>query len=186
MEDCCVYLRTTLMILLAAPLRAETVTMAFRWEGSGGYAVSGALQYDTRDVSGPLVRDSDLICFHVDGTKDGEAIGHWGLRMLNEETDWRLFLDPEGPELLVEGMGVDMPQAWNMDGFGTSCGAGGFGFNIGSAAQDLCLDGALLYESQVDPFRPFPVERVTEHAFPPYACNAPALMSALPRALSGG
>ena len=172
-----------LMLGLAGALFASTSLaeerFSFEWQGAGGYTLRGGFSYHLEEVSGAFVRERDLTCFFVDGEQDGTAIGHWGLTMLNEETDWRLFFDPETPELLVEGMGVDMPQAWNMDGFGTSCGPGGFGFNIGNAAQDLCLDGKLIVESQVSPFQPFPVRRDPDLQMPSYACHGPALMSLL-------
>lgn len=70
-----------------------------------------------------------------------------------------------------------MPQAWNMNGRGDNCGAGGFGFNLGSFAQDLCKDNTLIVDSQVSPFQTLPAERDDSYAFPPDACLEPALLS---------
>ncbi|MBP0482284.1 hypothetical protein [Sagittula salina] len=169
-----------LMVALAAgAVRAEEAVWQFLWQGGGGYTVRGGLSYDASLVTGAVVRGDDLTCFFIEGLKDGGPVGRWGLAMLNEKTWWRLNFAPVPGAFLVEGMGVDMPQAWNMDGFGTSCGAGGFGFNIGNAAQDICIDGTLIVESQIDPFRSFPAERAPGLRFPPYACVGPDLMSAL-------
>lgn len=165
--------------LCSGPAMAEEVTWRFTWEGEGGYVVRGGMSYDAQTVTGPLVTAGDVTCFFIEGSRDGAVVGTWGLTQLNEETWWKLHFDPASAQFLVEGMGVDMPQAWNMDGFGTSCGPGGFGFNIGNAAQDLCVDGALIVESQVDPYRAFPAERADGMRFPGYACYGPALMSAL-------
>lgn len=169
-----------LTLLLPVAAQAQEAVWTFHWQGNGGYEIRGGMSYDPRGLDGPLVVEGDLACFFVEGLKDGAPVGHWGLGMLTEETDWLLTFDPASAQFLVYGMGVDMPQAWNMDGFGTSCGKGGFGFNIGNAAQDLCLDGELLRDSQVDPLRPFPAERAPDLQFPGYACIGPELLSALP------
>ena len=159
----------------ALPASAEWRSFAFRWVGGGGYVMQGGLGWEA-DGTGALIREEALGCFFIEGQRGGVPVGRWGLGMLDEATTWVLHFDPTAAAFLVYGDGHPMPQAWNMNGFGTDCGAGGFGFNIGNAAQDLCHDGALLVESQVDPRRPFPaVEQEVE--FPPWACEGPALMS---------
>ena len=72
-----------------------------------------------------------------------------------------------------------MPQAWNMDGGGYNCGQGGFGFNIGDFAQDICVDNTLIQASQIDPHTPLGAERDDAHTFGPQACLAPMLLGAL-------
>ena len=170
---------TILALCLAAPAQASELSYSFLWQGAGGYAVRGALSYDALFGTGGIVRENELTCFVIEGLKDGEPIGRWALGDLTEDTSWKLTFDPARPAFVVEGEGVDMPQAWNMDGFGTDCGAGGFGFNIGNAAQDICLDGALIVESQVDPYRPFPVSPAPGFDFPRDACRGPDLLSLL-------
>lgn len=174
-------MRLICLAMVVAPMmaQADEVSWRFAWNGNGGYAVRGGMSYETTAIDGPLVTGSDVSCFFIEGTRNGETIGQWGLALLNEETWWRLYFDPVAEAFLVEGMGVDMPQAWNMDGFGTSCGAGGFGFNIGSAAQDICIDEQLIVESQVDPYTPLSAVRDDALTFPSYACEGPSLLSRL-------
>lgn len=160
---------------------AQPVTYAFEWEGSGGYRVKGALEFDPAEVSGPLVLENDVSCFVIEGTREGEPVGRWALTMLDEQTTWRLHFDPAAGSFLVDGEGIWMPQAWNMNGEGIDCGEDGFGFNIGNAAQDICLNGELIIDSQVDPDAPFPATRVEDFEFPRDACNLPALLSLLAR-----
>ncbi len=164
------------LAIAASTAMAEPVTYAFEWTGSGGYAVKGALQYDDEAITDRFVREQDLSCFVIEGSKDGEAVGRWALTMLNEQTSWRVHFDPVVGRFLVEGEGVWMPQAWNMDGDGIDCGAGGFGFNIGNAAQDICVDNRLIFESQVAPEEPFPAVRMEDFKFPRDACIAPPLL----------
>lgn len=168
-----------ILTLTAATASAEPVTYAFEWQGSGGYAVRGALKYNSEDVTGRFVVARDLGCFVIEGTHEGEPIGRWALTMLDEQTTWRLHLDPVTKSFLVDGEGIEMPQAWNMNGYGNDCGEGGFGFNIGNAAQDICLDNQLIFESQVDPAQPFPAVRVEDYGFPADACNMPDMLSLL-------
>lgn len=167
------------LLCCAGMAAAEPVTYAFEWQGSGGYAVRGGLKYDAAALQGPFVLEGDVSCFVIEATKDGAPVGRWALGMLNEETSWRLHFDPVAGSFLVEGEGIWMPQAWNMNGEGNDCGAGGFGFNIGNAAQDICLDNTLIVPSQVVPERPFPAVRVESYAFPADACIGPALLSLL-------
>jgi hypothetical protein len=160
---------------------AEPVSYAFEWSGSGGYEVRGALQFDGDTVGNRFVQAEDVTCFVMEGTRDGAPLGRWALSMLNEETTWRLHFDPLNGSFVVEGQGIWMPQAWNMNGEGTDCGLGGFGFNIGNAAQDICLDGSLIVDSQAAPTQPFPAVRVARYDFPRDACNGPALLGSLMR-----
>lgn len=173
------YLLPVVLSFCASAAVAEPVSYAFEWKGNGGYSLRGGLSYDTATIKGQLVEAQDLSCFVVQGLKDGQPIGRWALSMLNEETTWRLFFDTLNGQFLVEGMGIDMPQGWNMDGAGIDCGQGGFGFNIGDAAQDICLNGELIVDSQVDPQRLFPAVRDDDYEFPNDACTGPMMMSAL-------
>jgi hypothetical protein len=158
---------------------AEAETWTFTWEGAGGYSVRGALSFSAMAASRPIVTAEDVECFEIAGLRDEAPVGYWGLRMKGDETDWRLHFVPSQGAFVVEGLGIDMPQAWNMDGAGTSCGAGGFGLNIGDQAQDLCIDGALIWESQVSPFQPFPATRDDDYAFGEMACRPAMLLGAL-------
>ena len=148
---------------------------AFAWQGAGGYEMRGALRFDAAQA-GRIVRETDLSCFVIEGTRDGDPVGRWALTMLGVDTTWRLHFDAQAGVFLVEGDGAWMPQAWNMDGTGDDCGPGGFGFNIGNYAQDLCIDDTLIVASQVDPFTPFPAARNDGYTFPRDACILPPLL----------
>lgn len=163
-------------LIFAVPAMAEPVTYSFVWKGAGGYEMRGALRFEANRADW-LVRETDLSCFVIEGSLEGAPVGRWALTQLEVDTTWRLHFDAEAGAFLVEGDGVWMPQAWNMDGAGMNCGADGFGFNIGNAAQDLCVDNTLIVESQVDPFRPFPALPVDSYDFPDDACYAPPLLS---------
>lgn len=170
-----------LLCLSAGATSAEEARYRFEWQGGGGYVMRGGMSFDAELLGGGIVMASDLTCFFIEGSRDGDPVGRWALSMLNEETSWVLTFLPQSSEFAVFGEGAMMPQAWNMDGFGTDCGAGGFGFNIGDAAQDICLDGALITESQVDPYRPFPAAPAPDFDFPRDACRGPDLLSLLKR-----
>lgn len=159
--------------------QAEDAAFRFVWEGANGYEMRGAMSFDAALLGQEQVRARDLTCFEMQGRRDGAPVGRWALGMLDEETTWRLTFLPQSTSFAVFGPGHLMPQAWNMDGAGTDCGEGGFGFNIGNAAQDLCLNNRLVVASQVDPFRPFPAVRDDKAELPGDACYAPPLLGEL-------
>ena len=90
----------------------------------------GALGFDADLLAREEIRAADLSCFVIEGCHDGAPVGRWALAMLNEETSWALTFLPRSSEFAVFGPGRLMPQAWNMDGAGTDCGPGGFGFLV--------------------------------------------------------
>lgn len=158
---------------------AGDAVFSFSWQGGGGYAMHGALSFDDDLIGEGLVTEADVQCFVVEGSRGGEPIGRWVLGMLTEETTWEVSFNPDWPGFLVYSRFSPSPQEWNMNGFGTDCGDGGFGFNIGNLAQDLCLDGDLLEESRVPPETPMPAVRDDGYVFPTDACPGPLLMGAL-------
>lgn len=160
-----------LTALVPVAASADMAVWRFDWQGAGGYSMLGALAVDAGLAAAELIDGEDVACFQIEGFLNGESIGRWALGMLTDLTTWTLSFQPADGAFVVYGPEAFMPQAWNMDGFGTDCGAGGFGFNIGNAAQDLCLDGKLLVESQVDPSRPFSAWRHDGYPFPADACR---------------
>ncbi|MCT4373513.1 hypothetical protein CLG85_025740 [Yangia mangrovi] len=156
--------------------RASELAWRFEWLGNGGYEMRGAIAIDAALAERDYVYAEDVECFVVEGYHEGRPIGRWALGMKTDETSWALTFRPRQNAFEVFGPQSPMPQAWNMNGFGTDCGREGFGFNIGNAAQDLCLDGHLLTASQVTPSRPFPATRDDAARFPRDACLAPALL----------
>ncbi len=165
---------------LAPSAKAQSVTYSFEWVGGGGFSMRGAVSFDAGLMAEQLVTEDEVECFVVEGYQDDTPIGRWALGMLTETTTWTMTFDPVLEQFVVFGPGAPMPQAWNMNGIGTDCGEDGFGFNIGNAAQDLCLGGTLLVDSQVNPTRPFPAVRNDGFVFPGDACHGTMILSALP------
>lgn len=155
---------------------AELSAWRFDWQGGGGYRIEGRMAFDARHVSHPVIREDAIACFVIAGFRDEVPVGRWALGQLRPDTTWRLTFLPGAARFAVYEPGHPMPQAWNMDGFGTDCGPDGFGFNIGNAAQDICIDGRLIVESQVPPPTPLPAEPVPELRFPPDACTGEMLI----------
>lgn len=168
-----------LAILCASPVAADSVAYRFTWQGAGGYEMRGLMAFDAALMSVNRVYETDLSCFEINGFKDGAKIGRWALGLLTPDTTWTLTFDPQASEFVVYGAESPMPQAWNMDGAGYNCGDPGFGFNIGSAAQDVCVDGELIFDSQVVPPQPFPVEPETSPKFSQDACRPDLLLGQL-------
>lgn len=165
--------------LCASDAAAEDVAYRFTWTGANGYSVEGVLAYP-QDVPWSIIRESDLTCFAITGFQDGRQLGRWTLTMLGPDTTWRLHFDRLRDRFVVEGEGIAMPQAWNMNGAGDNCGRGGFGFNLGNLGQDLCFDNILLEDSRVPPPTPLPAQRLISARFPADACHGPDLLSLSP------
>ncbi|MFW2541265.1 hypothetical protein ACN2XU_01390 [Primorskyibacter sp. 2E107] len=174
-----------LLVLAALPAAADPVTYRFSWKGAEGYSMTGAMSFDSALLDARVVREGDVSCFHIDGFFDGEPIGRWALTMLNERTSWRLHFIPREAAFVVEGRGIPMPQAWNMNGAGDDCGEGGFGFNLGNLGQDFCRNDEPLFASRIDPYTPFPAVRDDSYQFPPDACPGPPVLGALPGPITG-
>ncbi len=169
-----------LFILIATPVLADPATFAFSWKGAGGYKVRGAFTYDPVTVPDGIVQGHDLICFEMFGTHNGASIGTWALDQLTPDTPWIFTFDALNERLLVPGdAGISMPQAWNMGGRGDDCGVGGFGLNLGSAFQDVCINNTLIFDSQIDPFTPFWSGKADGYAYTLMDCQTVQLFSLL-------
>ena len=165
--------------LVANLLNAEQRSYSFRWEGSAGYWLEGGMHFDTSDAFAGVIREWDVTCFEIKGYRGEQPLGRWALDDLTSDTAWRLHFDVDSGDFLVVGGGHEMPQAWNMRGDGSGCGPGGFGFNLGNIAQDVCVDDQVVVESQAASEKPFPATRDDAYDFPPDACYGPDLLSAL-------
>lgn len=176
----------TLAALLSAPAaEAREISYRFVWTGGGGYSMTGAFSFDANLASAEIVTADQVRCFYIEGFKDGVPIGRWALTQKTEQTFWILNFNPQKSQFYVGGLSQRHEQAWNMNFSGNDCGIGGFGFNIGNAAQDLCKDNTLLFASQVPPATPFPAERAPVE-FPPDACKKSDLISLAPPPGRGG
>lgn len=175
-------MRTALIIALftvAAPASAQDAIYRFTWQGAGGYAFDGAMSFDAAKIGAGRIHEGDVQCFVIEGRRGDVPVGRWALGMLIPETTWRLTFDTQAEAFVPYGPATPMPQAWNMDGYGTDCGPDGFGFNVGNYAQDLCIDGTLIADSQMPPVTPFPAERVESYDFPVDGCRPSMMLSEL-------
>ncbi|MEC7762243.1 MAG: hypothetical protein VX874_10080 [Pseudomonadota bacterium] len=170
-----------ILTFLSLPVaaHAEDAIYRFTWQGAGGYAFDGAMSFDASKLGGGRIHEGDVQCFVIEGRRGEVPVGRWALGMLIPETTWLLTFDTGVEEFVTYGLGDPMPQAWNMDGYGTDCGEGGFGFNIGNYAQDICIGGTLIADSQMPPVAPFPAERVDTYDFPVDGCRPSMLLSEL-------
>ncbi len=159
---------------------ADPATYVFTWQGAGGYRMDGAVRFQNNAPT-PIWTQDDVQCFEVFGYRDDASVGQWFLSNRTPDTTWVLNFDPSRSAFVVVGdiAGLGMPQAWNMDGFGYNCGPNGFGFNLASFAQDLCIDGDLIEESQVPPPQPLPATLVQSHDFTDPDCAGPLMLSGL-------
>jgi hypothetical protein len=160
----------------AGAATAELSTWRFTWEGAGGYRIEGRMAFDAAHLSRPELRADDIACFVIEGFHGDRPIGRWALGQRGPATTWILTFLPTERAFAVYGPDHPMPQAWNMDGFGTDCGPGGFGFNVGNWAQDICVDGRLIVASQVAPSQPLPAVPAPGLGFPPDACPGDLLI----------
>ncbi|MGB1235683.1 MAG: hypothetical protein ACPG5U_08115 [Planktomarina sp.] len=158
--------------------RAQQVTYSFVWTGSGDYSVKGAFSFDEGEISNAFVFSDDVVCFEMTGFHKDQEIGKTSLVDMEGTQNWIFHFDHRSKRLLVHGdTFLSMPQAWNMGGRGNDCGEAGFGLNIGSAAQDICINNTLIYESQIHPSTPFPVHVDPDYAYTQMHCPGDQLLS---------
>lgn len=164
------------LFALWVPLAAFGQEFRFEWQGAGGYSMRGAVSFAPLDRKGIWTQD-DVQCFEIEGFLGDQSVGRWALGMLDEDTRWLLEFDPETAQFLTPYETNSMPQAWNMTGLGDGCGEGGFGFNLGTGAQDICINDQLIIESQMPPPTPFPAIAAPGHLFSQDACFGVAITS---------
>ena len=157
---------------LAAP--AQAVTHGFCWQGAAGYRIEGTISYP--DGATGVLTEDDLTAFAIAGWRGDAFLGRWSLADRTPATSVTIRFDAGALAFPMGGYREDGTyQEWNANGQADDCGDPGFGFNGGNRAQDVCVDGAFVDESGIDPGTPLAVA--------PDAANpcGPLLMSALPR-----
>ena len=141
------------LAVLAGP--AQAAQFNFCWSGANGYTMTGTIGFADALMTRSIVTEEDASLFRIAGFRDGVAIGKWSLNDLVEDTTWHLRFDPR---TLTFPTGGSFPgeasQGWNANGDVTDYGLGGFGFNSGNYAQDICLDGVWISESSIPPETP--------------------------------
>jgi hypothetical protein len=139
------------LILVAGTSRSETRYIC--WRGANGYTMTGKFQYPDDLAGRPLIRESDLLSFRIQGFLDAKAIGRWSLEDVGPETSWLLRYDPVRHIFpLTDPSGLY--QMWNANGQVDDCGTPGFGFNAGNGGQDVCIDDTFVTSSTIDPATP--------------------------------
>ncbi|EAR49841.1 hypothetical protein OG2516_06037 [Oceanicola granulosus HTCC2516] len=149
----------------------------FKWIGANGYRLAGGMAFDPAAAGDDgLIREDAVECFFIEGYRHDRPLGRWGLAALREETTFYLEFDPRTRRFSLPSEEAPVTQGWNMDGVGDNCGAGGFGFNVGNYAQDICLDNRLIADSQIDPWTELRAVPDPGLAMPDDACRGPVLM----------
>lgn len=158
-----------LAALAASP--AAAAELFFCWVGNAGYTMTGRIGFPDALLTAPRVTEADLTRFEISGYRDGGYLGSWDMRDRRPETSWLLSFDPATMRFPMSGIGVF--QAWNANGAVTDCGSPGFGFNAGSAGQDICVDGRFIRASTI-PWHT-PLTAVPDPVSPD--CGGPAQLS---------
>lgn len=139
-----------------AALPAEAARFQFCWVGANGYTMEGQIEFPDALLNTGLITEADVTDFRIQGFKDGLPIGFWSLEMLTPTTSWTVSFDTKALRFPMGGSrSAGTYQEWNANGEVNDCGAvGGFGFNGGNWAQDVCIDNTWIEESSIDPFTP--------------------------------
>ncbi len=149
------FIATVIATLIAAtPLQAAQ--FQFCWTGANGYTMEGRIEFPDAYVSTGLITETDVTGFQIIGFLDGVALGSWDLSNLTPDTSWTLRFDTNTLRFPTGGLRQDNSyQEWNANGQVDNCGAqGGFGFNGGNYAQDVCLNNVWIEDSSIEPLIP--------------------------------
>lgn len=147
--------RMTGVILALMGSAAQAADLSFCWFGKGGYVMAGRMQVASDAMSKPIVTEDDLVAFKITGYHHGQVLGTWDMSDAADDSTWHLRFDPERMTFLTgHSFPTTKSQGWNANGGVRDCGAPGFGFNAGSAGQDICVNGRFIAESSVPPETP--------------------------------
>jgi hypothetical protein len=166
-----------LLAVLATPGQAAVVH--FCWLGANGYSMTGSMEFPDHLLDADVITEADVTAFRIAGYKDLRLIGTWDAMTRAPGDTWYLRYFPRDWHFPTNGeVPGPFDQGWNADGTATDCGEGGFGFNAGNYAQDVCLSGVWIEESGVPPATPF-IAQSTPPTDP--GCRGEALLSKRPR-----
>ena len=147
-----------LTLALSLALTAQTAaaeTVHFCWTGANGYTMTGRMDVPDRLMSNAVLTEDHIDAFKIAGYRNGQLLGTWDMTQAGRGTTFHLRFDPVGMRFLTGGSYPSTySQGWNADGTVEDCGEGGFGFNSGNYAQDVCLNGTWLADSSIDPATP--------------------------------
>lgn len=148
-------LPSALAILLAsAP--ADAAQFQFCWVGANGYTMEGQIAFPDDFLNTGLITETDVTGFQIIGLIDGVAVGSWNMEDARADTSWVLRFDTDTLRFPTGGLRQDNSyQEWNANGAVNNCGAvGGFGWNGGNFAQDVCINNVWVEDSSIDPLTP--------------------------------
>ncbi|NJM81561.1 MAG: hypothetical protein HC844_02905 [Tabrizicola sp.] len=154
-------MKAVAVIALVAATPAFGVDVHFCWIGNEGYRMTGRMTYPDHLADAERITGEDVTAFEITGYRDASIIGTWSLAERGPDTAWNLNFLPREMRFATGGLSYGPDgQDWNAGGGVDACGVPGFGFNSGSAAQDICLDGIYAIESGIPPDTPLPVRPV--------------------------
>jgi len=169
------YMKGLVMGLLALSIgsAAQAASYQFTWTGSDGYKLEGALSISNSLAQAKHVDQTAIECFWIQGYRGEALVGRWSIGQLTPKTSWSLSFEPQASQFRTGGQSSTgaFGQAWNMNGTGRGCGIGGFGFNVGGAAQDICINNKLVRSSQMPPETPLKAMRNDKIKFSPDDCG---------------
>ncbi|WP_224816530.1 hypothetical protein [Hasllibacter sp. MH4015] len=141
---------------LLATYPVHAAQFQFCWVGANGYTMEGQITFPDALLDTGLITEADVTDFQIIGFLDGVAIGSWSLDQLTPETSWLLRFDTTNLQFPTGGIrSANSYQEWNANGRVNNCGAeGGFGWNGGNYAQDVCVDNVWVEDSSIDPNTP--------------------------------
>ena len=147
-----------LALCLAQPVAGETLNLC--WTGANGYTMTGRMTLPDGAMLKGIVTEADVTDFKISGYREGRFLGSWSAADRRAGATWHLRFDPVAMIFRTGGNfpGTDS-QGWNADGEVRNCGNPGFGFNSGNYAQDICLNGAYVSDSSIDPSIPLHATR---------------------------
>jgi hypothetical protein len=143
---------------MVAALPVQAAQLQFCWIGANGYTMEGVIGFPDDLLNTGIITEKQVTAFRIQGFHDGLPIGFWSLSMLTPKTSWTLRFDTDALTFPMGGAREQQTyQEWNANGEVNDCGAsGGFGFNGGNWAQDICIDNRWISDSSIDPFTPLP------------------------------
>lgn len=150
-----------LALAAAPPSQASSASFQFCWIGGGGYTMRGTIEFPGALIGTGIITEEDVTGFFIEGAHNGVPVGYWSLDQRLPDTSWTLSFDTNAMEFPTGGIrSLHSYQAWNAHGQVNDCGAGGFGFNAGNYAQDVCIDNTYVAISSIDrdtPLKAYPM-----------------------------
>lgn len=142
------------LILAASP--AHSAQFQFCWVGANGYTMEGQIEFPDAFLSTGIITETDVTGFQIIGFLDGVAVGSWNMEDATQDTSWLLRFDTDALRFPTGGIRTaNSYQEWNANGRVNNCGLdGGFGWNGGNYAQDVCINNVWIEDSSIDPNTP--------------------------------